>query len=173
MPPPIPHHQPSAALSPPVALRWIALYKFAKTLACVLLAMAAFHLLRADVADHFDRWLSSFTWAARHGLVAQAIDKLEALGPAQFRLVGATAITYAILYALEGVGLWLGKRWAAWLVVVESGLLLPFEGWSLWHHFSTFKLLLMLANVLVVLYLLHALHTHELGDGVAGEGAAE
>lgn len=141
----------------PRALRLIALYKLVKAMACLLLAAAAFRLVQPAVADRLDDWLASLTWATQHGLIASLVDKLATFGPKQFRLVGAAALTYMGLYAVQGLGLWFGQRWAEWLVVIETGLLLPFEVWQLSKQVSMLKLLVFLGNVLIVLYLAYLL----------------
>ncbi len=79
------------------------------------------------------------------------------LGPHQFRVFGAAAVIYALLYAVQGLGLWFGKRWAEYLIVVETGLLLPLEIWELLQHFSPFKLVVLCANAVIVGYLIHVL----------------
>lgn len=139
----------------------IALYKFVKMAACVLLAAAAFDLVRPEVAIHFEHWLESLTWATRQGIVMRSIDWLLGLGPKQFRIFGAAAAVYAALYAVQGFGLWFSKRWAEYLVVIETCLLLPFESWELLHRFSVFKLAVLVANVVVVVYLIRLLRTHD------------
>ena len=146
------------------ALRLIALYKFVKTAGCVLLAAAAFHLVQPPVAAQFGQWLESLTWATRLGVVARLIGQVVAFGPRQFRLLGFTALLYMLLYAVQGLGLWFGQRWAAYLVILESGLLLPFELWALRHRFSSIKLAVLVVNVLVVVYLVHALRHRAAGS---------
>ncbi|MEP7042049.1 MAG: DUF2127 domain-containing protein [Dokdonella sp.] len=135
----------------------IALFKLAKSVACIALAAMAFHLLQPDVAEHVGRWLESLTWATRHGVVMRAIQSFVDLGPQQFRVFGAAALTYAALYAVQGIGLWLGKRWAEYLIVIETGLLLPVEVWELQHRFSLFKLGVLLVNIAIVVYLIRVL----------------
>ena len=141
----------------PKALAAIALFKIAKACACVVLAASAWHLLRPDVAERFDQWLASLTWAARYGIIARAIDWLVALGPGQWRTFGLAAVVYAVLYAVQGFGLWFGKRWAEYLVVIETGLLLPLEIYELVHHASLVKGVILVANIAIVIYLVHVL----------------
>jgi uncharacterized membrane protein (DUF2068 family) len=135
----------------------IALFKLSKAVACVLLAGVAFHLLRPEVADQFGHWLESLTWATRHGVVASFVEWLAGLGPHQYRLFGSVAVVYAALYIVQGLGLWFGKRWAEYLVVIETGLLLPVEVWELFHKFSLFKSGIFAANVAIVVYLVYML----------------
>lgn len=151
--------RPAAAAARPRALALIAVYKLIKTAACLVLAFASFHLVRADVVARFDGWLESLAWTTRHALVVRLIDWLLGLGPHQYQLFGFAALAYATLYAVQGGGLWLGKRWAEYLVVIETGLLLPLELWELHHRFSAFKLIAFVVNVAVVLYLLRLLRT--------------
>ncbi|GAA0704119.1 DUF2127 domain-containing protein [Dokdonella soli] len=141
----------------PRALALIALYKLVKAVACTMLAAAAFDLVRPEVAAWFGGWLESLTWPTRHGFSMRAIDWLLGLGPHQFRLFGSAALVYAALYAVQGVGLWFGKRWAEYLVVAETSLLLPFEIWELLRRFSLFKLVVLVVNVAVIIYLIHLL----------------
>lgn len=156
----------AAAPARPRALALIAVYKLAKAVACVMLAFASFHLVRADVAARFDGWLESIAWTTRHGLIMRLVDWLLGLGPHQYQLFGIAAVAYATLYTVQGGGLWLGKRWAEYLVVIETGLLLPLELWELHHRFSTLKLAAFVVNVAVVLYLLRLLRAR------GGEGAS-
>lgn len=55
--------------------------------------------------------------------------------------------------ALEGFLLLSGKTWAEWVVIVGLGCLLPFEVLSLEHRPGWGKVLVLLANVLIVAYL--------------------
>lgn len=166
MPPtPTPTEPPAASTGValprrPRALVAIALYKLLKMLVCIVLASAAFHLLRPDVAERFSDWLESLAWVARHGLAMRAVDWLFGLGPRQLRAFGAAALVYAALYAVQGLGLWFGKRWAEYLVVIETGLLLPLELFELVRRFSALKLVVLVANVVIVIYLVRLLYRH-------------
>lgn len=138
----------------PRALVVIALYKIAKTAACLALAAAAFNLVRPEVNLHFAHWLESLAWVTRHGIVMHSVDWLLNLDPNQFRAFGVAALVYGVLYAAQAYGLWFGKRWAEYLVIIETCLLLPVESWELAHRFSGLKLVVLLINVVVVIYLI-------------------
>jgi uncharacterized membrane protein (DUF2068 family) len=55
--------------------------------------------------------------------------------------------------ALEGFLLLSGKTWAEWIVIVGLACLLPFEARSLEHRPGLGKLLVLVANILIVVYL--------------------
>jgi uncharacterized membrane protein (DUF2068 family) len=141
------------------ALVAIALFKLAKAAACVILATASFRLVNPAIAEHFAHWLAALTLTTRPVVVVRLIDWLLNLEPRQFRLFGAVAATYALLYAVQGIGLWRGKRWAQYLIVIETGLLLPLEVWELAHKFTVFKLGVLATNIVIVVFLIHVLRT--------------
>jgi uncharacterized membrane protein (DUF2068 family) len=70
--------------------------------------------------------------------------------------LGFVVVAYAALEACEMVGLWFAKRWAEYLTFVATTLLVPFEVYELTLGVSTFKLVTLVINVAVVVYLLVA-----------------
>lgn len=148
----------------PTFLAAITIFKLVKAGACVVLALSAFHLLAPGVAERFDHWRESLVWLRRHGPAARAIGWLAGLGPHEFRLFGLAATVYASLYAVQGVGLWAGRRWAEYLVVLETGLLLPFETWESFRRFTPFKLAVLLANAAIVVYLVRVLRARRTAE---------
>jgi uncharacterized membrane protein (DUF2068 family) len=63
------------------------------------------------------------------------------------------AIAYALLEGTEGVGLAMRRRWAEYLTVIATGLLIPYEAYEVIHHATLFKVGALLLNVAVVGYL--------------------
>ncbi len=68
-------------------------------------------------------------------------------------LLAISAIAYASLEATEGVGLALRRRWAEYLTVIATGVLIPYEAYEVIHRPSLFKAGALLLNVAVVGYL--------------------
>jgi uncharacterized membrane protein (DUF2068 family) len=63
------------------------------------------------------------------------------------------AILYAGLEGTEGVGLALRRRWAEYLTVIATGLLIPYEAWEVAHRLTFIRVGALLVNVAVVGYL--------------------
>ena len=63
------------------------------------------------------------------------------------------AIMYAMLEGTEGVGLAMRRRWAEYLTVIATGLLIPYEAYEVVRHITLFKVGALLLNVAVVGYL--------------------
>jgi uncharacterized membrane protein (DUF2068 family) len=62
-------------------------------------------------------------------------------------------IAYAILEGTEGVGLAMRRRWAEYLTVIATGILIPYEAYEVIHRATLFKVGALLLNVAVVGYL--------------------
>ncbi|MEI9999650.1 MAG: DUF2127 domain-containing protein [Verrucomicrobiota bacterium] len=77
------------------------------------------------------------------------------VSPHTLFLLGWAAFLYAALFAAEGVGLYLRKRWAEWLVVVVTGSLLPLEIYELVIKIALWKAVAVIGNLLIVGYLIH------------------
>ena len=65
--------------------------------------------------------------------------------------VGVAA--YAGLQFLEGIGLWLLKRWGEYVAVVGTSAFIPWELYEVAHHISLIKVLALLVNLAAVAYL--------------------
>src|SRR6267378_2169389 len=68
-------------------------------------------------------------------------------------VVAIAAIAYALLEGTEGVGLAMRRRWAEYLTVIATGLLIPYELYEVIRHVTLFKVGALLLNLAVVGYL--------------------
>ena len=134
-------------------LRVIAVYKGAKAIGLVLVAIAAFHLDRSQNFEHLVHWLEQLSLSDSNGLRWRLVEKLQSMGPSKFVAIGLVALAYAAVFATEGIGLWLQKYWAEWFTVVATGSLVPLEIYEAVHRFSGFKLFALIANIAIVAYL--------------------
>lgn len=100
--------------------------------------------------------------------ILSELNRLFALSARELYLTGSAVAGYAVLLAVEMVGLWRARRWAEYLTLAETGLLVPFELYELSRSVSYLKLLTLIINLAVVAYLLFA---HRL-FGLRGGGAA-
>ena len=68
-------------------------------------------------------------------------------------ILAVSAIGYAALEATEGVGLAMRRRWAEYLTVIATGILIPYEAYEVVNHATLFKAGALLLNLAVVGYL--------------------
>ena len=85
------------------------------------------------------------------------IDKLRHTldkNPHTLALIALALFAYAALELLEGVGLFLLKRWGEYVAVVGTGIFLPLEVYELTEKFTVVRLVTFLINLAAVVYLL-------------------
>ncbi len=109
-------------------------------------------------AESVEAWLRQVTFAV--GLVGPVANWLQAEATPKHLLVGICLLGLdGVLTSIEGVGLHFRQRWAAWLVVIATGMLLPFEVWELIRRFTLIRSAVLLINLAIVVYLiLRVLH---------------
>ncbi|MBV8466145.1 MAG: DUF2127 domain-containing protein [Burkholderiales bacterium] len=77
------------------------------------------------------------------------------------RLWAALAFAYSGVRFAEAVGLWLDRTWGSVIGAWSGALYLPFEAVELYRHPDWMRLLLILTNLAIVLFLVHHLrHRH-------------
>jgi uncharacterized membrane protein (DUF2068 family) len=134
-------------------LRVIAIYKAFKTCALLLVAAFTFHLLKPDFLGRVTDRLGHLPLAAGHHIAVHAAALISGLSPRSIYLIGGAALVYALVFAIEGIGLWLRKRWGEYFTIIATSSLIPLELWEVVRHFTLLKLAALLANVAIVAYL--------------------
>lgn len=133
------------------------MFKLVKAVALLILAAAMLHLLQPGALDRLVGRLGQLPLAAGWRPMMQAIDWVMQLSPRKIILAGILACAYALLYATEGIGLWLQKRWAEYLTTVATASLIPFEIWELTRGLSVLKGAALAINIAIVIYLCHVI----------------
>jgi uncharacterized membrane protein (DUF2068 family) len=131
----------------------IAAEKVIKATVVIVISVKVLTLMGRDVHE----------WAAdlvtRHGIdvanryVHSMLEKLVRLddnGLIRFSTIG---FAYAALLYVEGIGLWIQKRWAEYLTVIGSALLIPLDVYELFAKFTWVRLLIFAVNLFIVWYL--------------------
>ena len=92
---------------------------------------------------------------ADNGVIAQLLLRgLLLIGKFNhITILAIGAIAYALLEGTEGVGLAMRRRWAEYLTVIATGILIPYEAYEVIHHVTFFKVGALLLNLAVVGYL--------------------
>jgi uncharacterized membrane protein (DUF2068 family) len=136
-------------------LRTIALLKFGKAFLLILTAIGANQLLKPAVAAELYRWSTTLSDGFERDLVQRALAWISGTGMAYAGKVQIVTLAYMLLVLVEGVGLWMHRRWAEWLVVLAGAGLIPFELWKLAHPNGNTWIVLcaLLVNVSIVGYL--------------------
>jgi uncharacterized membrane protein (DUF2068 family) len=166
-----------AALRDRYVLRLIAVDRAIHVVVLTGLAVALFTFAAHDQALHHDYQNIMNDLAGGTPGASQARGLLGYFGrafkysPAHLRILAVVLLAFGALEAAEMVGLWLNKRWAEYLTFIATTALVPFEIYELTNGISVFKLIALVINLAVVIYLLLAKRLFGLRGGHAAEHA--
>ena len=143
-------------------LRLIALYKIVKVLLLLLVAYGELRLRDASLVARLLAWASAKPYGLEHRMVSHLVEWFSGLSSSRAEALRLVTLGYAAVFAVEGIGLWMQKRWAEWLTVVITASLVPFEVWEMFSRPTVGKLVILLGNVAIVAYLVwHVRHTYK------------
>ena len=142
-------------------IRLIALFKLLKAITLIAVGIGALKLLQRDMASTLDHWVAVSGLNPGNRWVERAIEKASNLTPAKVKGLGIVSFVYAGLFLTEGIGLWLMKRWAEWFTIIITSSLVPVEIYELYRHPTATKILVLIINIAVVLYLLYRIRSEQ------------
>jgi uncharacterized membrane protein (DUF2068 family) len=138
-------------------LRVIALFKFSKAVLLTAVGLGAAHLLDPDTAARARRWATALAISSDRRFVQHLLAQAVGLSQGRLEVLALGAFMYAGLFSTEGVGLWLGLRWAEYLTVVATASFVPIEIFEVLQRVSLPRVTALVLNLLVVAYLIYRL----------------
>ncbi|MDI5962712.1 DUF2127 domain-containing protein [Streptomyces sp. SL13] len=153
------------ALRDLLILRVLSVERVLRGLFIVLAAVAVWKFSNSQdaVRDLFEKDLTFFRPVAvhfhydvDHSPVVDTIRKTFTYKRSTLLEVAAALLAYALIELVEGVGLWMAKRWAEYLTVVATAAFLPLEVYELTEKISGLKIGTLALNVVAVVYILLA-----------------
>jgi uncharacterized membrane protein (DUF2068 family) len=154
------------------ALRAVTTYKWVKGVVQLLLFAALAITLLLGLHDELARWAHEFrnhTTRAYAVVLGRLLER--ATTPRGLHITLAALFIDGTVTCLEGWALQSGRAWGPWLVVAVTGSLLPFEVYELFHHFNWIRLLVLVINVAVVIFLIF--HARQQARTLAGPPGSE
>lgn len=134
-------------------LRVIAIFKLVK--ACALFASLVTVL---NLVHHQDP--SVLTWALRlhvdpdNRYLRDLLAALFNLDAQHLSLVAVGTGLYAVLFSVEGLGLWFERTWAEYLSIVATAGFIPIECYEILGKVSINRVMLLALNLAIVAYLI-------------------
>jgi len=135
-------------------LRLIAAYKLLKGVGLLAVGIGALNLLHKDVAALADHWINILQVDPHSHYIRLLLAKLSILDDRRLKELSVGTFIYSAIFLTEGVGLALGKRWAEYLTIISTASLLPLEVYELAKRASFGKVLVLVINLAVVVYLI-------------------
>ncbi len=135
-------------------LRVIAVFKFLKACLVVVTGLGLLRFYDPAFQAALYRLIGGLPYAFEQHLLREGVAFLSGLSPKRIQVIAIATFAYAGLFLVEGVGLWKGLHWAEVLTVVATSSLVPIEVYEIHRHPSLNKVLVLLANVLILAYLI-------------------
>ena len=161
---------------PPLGfMGWIAGYKLFKALLSLSAALFMLRLLHKDLAEFAMQLVEFFGLNQQSRLAEDIVHHVTRLNPNRIHFISTVLLIYTVIYVTEGMGLFFEQRWAEWLTVVQTALLIPWEIVEIFRHHTWVRAVVLLLNVGVVIYLLWRIRRDvhvEHGEGQQGTNPA-
>jgi uncharacterized membrane protein (DUF2068 family) len=138
-------------------LMLIAVFKFLKACALLLVGFGALHFLHRDLAATISHWVDLLRIDPHNHYLLWLMEKVTKVDETRLREFSVGTFFYAALFFTEGAGLALRKRWAEYLTIISTSSLLPLEVYELSHRPTIARFALLLVNLAVVAYLVFEL----------------
>jgi uncharacterized membrane protein (DUF2068 family) len=150
------HNQQEPRTGPagtPRGLRLIAAFKLLKGLVLFAVGIGAVKLLHKDLAFEVERWADIFRVDPNNHYIHRLLERFSLLDDRKLKELSVGTFFYSALLVTEGVGLLLGKRWAEYFTIIATSSFIPLEVYELTKRVSSPRLVMLLLNVVVVVYL--------------------
>jgi len=137
----------------PRGLLVIAVFKLFKGLALLAVGIGAHTLIHKDLLTEAQHWVDLFRIDPHNHYLHLILEKLGKVDAKKMRELSLGTFVYSGVFLTEGVGLALRKRWAEFLTIISTAGLIPLEIYEIVKHFTYLKVLLLLVNIAIVVYL--------------------
>ena len=138
----------------------IGVFKLFKALLLIAIGVGAIKFLHKDMMNTVVHWTQLLRVDPDNRFVHGILVRIFRLTPHQLKELSVGTFLYAGLFATEGVGLLLRKRWAEYFTIVTTSGLIPLEIFELARHFTMTKLVIAFVNVLIIWYLVSRVRSH-------------
>ena len=138
----------------------IAIFKFVKVAGLLAISFGLIKLFDPAVGQKLQSWVFALSESAAHPHILRALTEVTSLSERQIQTLGVIALSYATLYRIEGIGLWHQSRWAEYLTIVATSLLIPLEIYEITRRVTMPRVTALLVNIAAVMYLVYRLR-HE------------
>lgn len=133
----------------------IAIFKLVKAALLLAAGTGAILLLHKDVSTAMLKLLEFLHVDHNNHYLHALVVKLGFVNDHQLEAISAGSFFYAAMMGTEGVGLLLRKHWAEYFTIIATASLIPLEIYELVKHFGIGKVVVLLVNIGVVVYLIY------------------
>jgi len=160
----VPHIARGKAIRQAFILRLLGAERFIRGIGLLFIAFAIeqFNDDRANIQNLFNQNFpaiqsaaAGFNYDVNSSAVVSLIHKSLQISGSTLILVTVGVVVYAMVEIIEGVGLWLMKRWGEYFAAVATAGFIPFEIYEVIDHATAIKVTALIINVAAVIYLVY------------------
>jgi uncharacterized membrane protein (DUF2068 family) len=135
-------------------VRAVATLEFSKGVIVVLAGLGVLSMRHRDIWGVAESLLEFFHVNPHKHYVGIFIDLVYRVSDIRLWKIAVIAAVYVILRFVEAYGLWYVKPWAEWLAIASGTIYIPFEIADMMHRITWFRVVIIVVNVGIVLYML-------------------
>ena len=136
-------------------VRTVATVEFTKGIIVVLAGLGVFSMRHKDIWGVTESFLEFLHVSPHHHhFLGVFVALVHRLSDVRLWKIATVAAIYVILRFIEAYGLWYIRPWAEWLAFASGAIYIPFEAADLLRRPDWFRLLVIVLNVGIVLYML-------------------
>jgi len=139
----------------------MAIYKFVKAAGLIAIDAGIIKMLNPATAERVQSWILALGDGAVHPTIHRWLTTAASLSPTRMRAIGVVALLYAMLFVIEGIGLWHQSKWAEWLTIIATSTFIPLEVYELNRRPTVPLAAALVVNLVVVAYLIYRLRHPE------------
>jgi len=151
----------------PLGIRVIGIFKLVSAILLVGLGYGIFRQVGGDPEKLIEQLVGSLKLDPGNRYIHQVLEAVSGVSQRQLKLASAGTFVYALLYATEGIGLVLQRRWGEYFTVIMTGSLIPLEVWEVVLKVTGLRVFLLALNVAIVAYLVVQLRRGHQDEGAA------
>jgi len=134
-------------------LKLIIIEKFTLGIIASLLSFGVISLINKDMEEFADKLVAFFNLDMDNYYIEAIIDKIGMIENGTIIGVSIGMVSYASLNLAMAYGLHKRRRWAEWLTVIATSLLIPFEIYEIIQEQTVIRIGILILNVAIVYYL--------------------
>jgi uncharacterized membrane protein (DUF2068 family) len=145
-------------------LPWIVAFKAVKAAILSAAGVALLLSIHTDPVELVIRIAQILHLRLTSRIVERAIIVAFRATPRKEIVLALTAFGYAVLMGTEGVGLYLRRQWARWFTIIATSSLVPLELYEIIRRPRPLRVLILVINVAIVIYLVKRKEIFEEGE---------
>lgn len=134
-------------------LKFIIAYKALISLVELAISISFFKFLDKNLEFEFTKLAINLNLDIENHIVNAAIKKLGMMGNGTLFGIASFVFAIGVINMVEAWGLHLRRRWAEWLTVIATSLLIPLEVYEVVLEVTIARVGILILNIMIVYYL--------------------